>query len=235
MGQANAKVHNDTDQIREVLSFNYSDGIRLIPQTKLVLAPGETGQFVAMADDRGLVIATATYNKGNHYYAKNGEVVKLSDVLKAEGNDWAKPLTIVASTVGGAALLGPVGGVIGLVGSGVGTAGVKNTGGTKWVEQDQKVANAMDGKSSTRAQQRQPRSNVQNSHAPPMQPEGTKWVEPDGNLASSMDGKSSTKAQQRQPGSNLQKSHAPPMQPQHDSSSDEIDDDIEIINKSSIY
>ena len=67
MGQANAKVHNDTDQIHEVLSFNYSDGIRLIPQTKLVLAPAETGQFVAMADDRCLIIATAIYNKGNHY------------------------------------------------------------------------------------------------------------------------------------------------------------------------
>merc|ERR1712038_534317 len=117
----------------------------------------------------------------------------------------------------------------------VSAAGVKSTGGTKWVEQDQKVANTMDGKSSTRAQQRQPCSNVQNSHAPPMQPEGTKWIEQDGNLASAMDGKSSTKAQQRQPSTNMQKSHAPPMQLQHDSSSDEIDDDIEIINKSSIY
>ena len=67
MGQANAKVYNDTDQTREVLSFNYSDGIRAIPHNKLVLAPGETGQFVAMADARGLIIATATYSKGNHY------------------------------------------------------------------------------------------------------------------------------------------------------------------------
>ena len=40
MGQANAKVHNDTDQIHEVLSFNYLDGIRIFPQTKIIYEVG---------------------------------------------------------------------------------------------------------------------------------------------------------------------------------------------------
>ena len=67
MGQVNAKVYNDTNQTHDVLSFNYSDPICLIPRTKLRLEPGETGQFLAAADQRGLIIATGSYNNSTHY------------------------------------------------------------------------------------------------------------------------------------------------------------------------
>ena len=62
--------------------------------------------FKAGADGRGLIIATGKFNNGQHYHAKNGEKVKVSEILEAPGNSWAVPLSITAGVVGSLAFVG---------------------------------------------------------------------------------------------------------------------------------
>ena len=96
MGLANCKVSNDTKEKIELYAFNYSDGIRLSATTTQILSPGQTKDFYAGADFRGLILATGKFNHGQHYHAKNGET--LSDIMEAPRNGWAVPLTIVSVT-----------------------------------------------------------------------------------------------------------------------------------------
>jgi len=92
-GLVKCNVYNDTNKDYEVNSFNYSDGVRLVPHTKKTILPDQTIEFFAFYDFRGLIIATGIFDKGQHYKAKNGQLVLLSDVLKAEGNIWVRPWT----------------------------------------------------------------------------------------------------------------------------------------------
>merc|ERR1712008_317462 len=91
-------VYNDTKEKIKINAFSYSDGIRLAATTTHILSPGQTKEFKAGADDRGLIIATGKFNKGQHFHAKNGEFVNLSAILEAPKNGWAVPLTIVSVT-----------------------------------------------------------------------------------------------------------------------------------------
>ena len=98
MGAANCKVYNDTEEKIEIYAFSYSDRIRLAATTTHILSPGQTKDFYAGADFRGLILDTGKFNHGQHYHAKNGETVNLSDILEAPKNGWAVPLTIVSVT-----------------------------------------------------------------------------------------------------------------------------------------
>ena len=105
MGAANCKVYNDTKEKMTIYAFSYSDGIRLAPTTTHTLSPGQTKEFTAGADFRGLIIATDRFGgsrgaigtfgmNGRHFYANNGETYNSSEILKSPGNGWASPLTV---------------------------------------------------------------------------------------------------------------------------------------------
>jgi len=96
MGNANCRVHNDTQQQRTIHVFNYADGIRLIPRDTVTLKPGETRRVEALAHGSGLILATDTFKNGHHMAVGNGELTKISELDREPGNSWAVPLTVVA-------------------------------------------------------------------------------------------------------------------------------------------
>jgi len=124
MGNANCRVHNDTQEQRTIHVFNYADGIRLIPRDTVTLKPGETRRVDAAAHGSGLILATDTFKNGHHMAVGNGELTTISKLLRADGNSWAVPLTAVA--VGGIATpLLPIVGTAGLAaGAGAGALGL---------------------------------------------------------------------------------------------------------------
>ena len=54
MGAPNCKVYNDTKEKIKIYAFSYSDGIRLAATTTHILSPGQTKEFKAGADGRGM-------------------------------------------------------------------------------------------------------------------------------------------------------------------------------------
>ena len=125
MGAANCKVYNDTEEKIEIYAFSYSDRIRLAATTTNILLPGQTKDFYAGADFRGLILATKKFNNDQHYHAKNGETYNVSDILDmwifekenkstkiytkdvleapgnaASRNGWAVPLNTISGVIG---------------------------------------------------------------------------------------------------------------------------------------
>jgi hypothetical protein len=54
----------------------------------------------------GLIIATGKFNNGQHYHAKNGEKINVSEIFEPIGNGLAVPLSITAGVVGSLAFIG---------------------------------------------------------------------------------------------------------------------------------
>ena len=137
MGNANAKVYNDTDKEVTIFVFNYADALRIIERSKHHIEPGHTVDVEAAAHGSGLIVATGRKKEGNHMSVGNGKTLNISSLLKdGDSNPWFTPAAVAAgagmaaagAATGGAAAVaaGATSATIGSaagVGAAIGSAG----------------------------------------------------------------------------------------------------------------
>jgi len=108
MGNANCNVKNDTDSTVEIYIFNYADGLRTIPRSRLHIQPGETVHAEAAAHGSGLIVATGKGKSGKHIAVGNGKTIEVSKLMqKGDSNPWHN--TCATITTVGAVVAAPVG------------------------------------------------------------------------------------------------------------------------------
>jgi hypothetical protein len=86
MGNAGARITNDTNDSVMIYVFNYADAIRSVPRSEHILQAGESIDVEAAAHDSGLIVATGKEKQGKHMAVRNNTELKISILLK-HGDD----------------------------------------------------------------------------------------------------------------------------------------------------